>query len=69
MIVPIALAEKKTVVLVPLGKGINDFGSILEACSDNNVEYAIVEQDNFTGITPLEGMAESRRYLKDTFGL
>jgi sugar phosphate isomerase/epimerase len=62
-------AEKKTVVLVPLGRGINDFGSILEACSDNNVEYAIVEQDNFTGITPLEGMAESRRYLKDTFGL
>ncbi len=55
--------------LVPLGKGRNNFEEILGACDEINADLLIVEQDNFTGMTPMEGVAESRRYLKHTFGL
>ena len=55
--------------LVPLGQGRNDFAAILEACDDIDDDLVIVEQDNFTGMTPMEGMQTSRNYLKDTFHL
>jgi sugar phosphate isomerase/epimerase len=55
--------------LMPLGQGRNDFPAILAACEDIDAELLVVEQDNFTDITPFEGMAASRKYLKDTFGL
>ncbi len=55
--------------LMPLGQGRNDFPAILAACEDIDADLLIVEQDNFTDITPFEGMAASRKYLKDTFGL
>lgn len=64
-----ATQEENGFMLVPLGKGRNDFAEILDACSEIGVEYAVVEQDNFTGIEPIEAMAESRNYLKEKFSL
>ncbi|MBO5248801.1 MAG: sugar phosphate isomerase/epimerase [Clostridia bacterium] len=55
--------------LVPLGQGRNDFAAILDACDAIDVDLVIVEQDNFIGMTPMEGMKASRTYLKDTFNL
>ena len=55
--------------LVPLGQGCVDFPAVLSACEEIGAELLIVEQDNFTGISPLDGMAQSRRYLAETFGL
>lgn len=55
--------------LVPLGKGRNNFADILTACDEIDADLVIVEQDNFTGMTPMEGMLESRNYLRDHFCL
>ena len=55
--------------LVPLGQGRNDFAAILDACDATDADLVIVEQDNFTGMSPMEGVKASRNYLKDTFNL
>ncbi len=55
--------------LVPLGQGRNDFHAILEACEEIDADLVIVEQDDFTGMTPIEGVKASRKYLKETFGI
>ncbi len=61
--------EENGFMLLPLGRGQNNFAEILDACTDVDADYVVVEQDNFTDIDPLDAMAESRKYLKDTFGL
>lgn len=52
----------------PLGQGIQDFKSIIDACKRANTEYVIVEQDRSTTCTPMEAAKQSREYLK-TLGL
>ncbi len=61
--------EENGFKLVPLGAGRNDFREILTACDEIDADYVIVEQDNFTGIGPMDAMAQSRAYLKENFGL
>ena len=57
------------IYLTPLGQGRNNFHEILAACEEVGADYVVVEQDNFTGMTPMEGVAASRSYLKETFGI
>ena len=54
--------------LVPVGSGIQDWKSILEAASDAGVEYVIVEQDSSVDRDPLDAAKMSREYLR-TLGL
>ncbi len=54
----------------PLGDGIMDFKSIVEAAKKSVAEYAIVEQDGgFETMSSIDSVAKSRKYLKDNFGL
>lgn len=48
----------------PVGSGVQDFPSILEAAEKSGTEIVIVEQDEFCGIEPLDGVKKSREYLK-----
>lgn len=48
----------------PVGSGIQDFESILNAAEKAGIEYLIVEQDNCTTASPLESAKMSREYLK-----
>ncbi len=54
----------------PLGMGRQNFASILAACEECGTEYVIVEQDKtYGGMTELEAVEISRKYLRDNFGL
>lgn len=54
----------------PVGNGIQDFDSILEACSECGTETVIVEQDEPDGNrSELEAVAISAKYLKERYGL
>ena len=53
----------------PLGKGRQDFASILEAAEEVGIEYVIYEQDETYEQNAIEAAAESRKYLLDTFGI
>ena len=54
----------------PVGLGIQDFKTILEACEESGTELVIVEQDKTTlGMNELESVKASREYLKNTFGI
>ncbi len=54
----------------PLGRGRQDFKTILEACEKGGAETLIVEQDKvYDGMTELEAAKISRDYLRNTFGL
>lgn len=53
----------------PLGEGVQDFASILEACEQSGTETLIVEQDQTYGMTELEAARISREYLRNTFGI
>lgn len=56
--------EDKGFEFRPVGSGIQDFPSILEAAEKSGTEIVIVEQDEFFGIEPLDGVKKSREYLK-----
>ena len=54
----------------PLGMGRQNFAEILAACEESGTEYVIVEQDKtYGGMTELEAVEISRKYLRDNFGL
>ncbi len=54
----------------PLGMGRQNFAEILEACEESGTEYVIVEQDKtYGGMSELEAVEISRKYLRDNFGL
>ena len=53
----------------PLGKGVQDFASILKACEECGTDTVIVEQDQSYDLPELEAARISRQYLKDKFGL
>lgn len=48
----------------PVGSGVQDFPSILQASVDAGSEWVVVEQDQSIGRTPLEAIKMSREYLK-----
>lgn len=48
----------------PVGSGMQDFPSILEASIDAGSEWVVVEQDQSNGRTPMEAIKMSRDYLK-----
>ena len=54
---------------MPVGYGIQDWKSILESAEEAGAEIVIVEQDQSVDRDPMEAVAMSRKYLKDTFGI
>lgn len=52
----------------PLGEGIQDFASIIDAAMEAGTDYIIVEQDESLTCEPLEAARIGREYLK-TLGL
>jgi len=61
--------EDNGFVFLPLGMGLQDFKSILEASEDAGADYVVVEQDQSIGRTSLEAVAISRKFLKDNFNI
>ncbi len=61
--------EDNGFVLLPLGRGCNNFSEILSASEEIDADYVIVEQDFFTDIEPIDAMLESRNYLRENFGI
>jgi sugar phosphate isomerase/epimerase len=53
----------------PLGDGRQDFKKILAAAEEVGIEYVIVEQDDSYEQDSIEAAAQSRKYLKATFGI
>lgn len=49
----------------PVGSGMQDFPSILEASVEAGAQWVVVEQDQSVGRTPMEAIAMSREYLKN----
>ncbi|HVZ26708.1 MAG TPA: sugar phosphate isomerase/epimerase, partial [Sediminibacterium sp.] len=50
---------------VQLGKGPIDFPAIIKTGSENGLRYHIVEQEAFTGTTPLESAAADAVYMRN----
>ena len=48
----------------PVGSGMQDFPSILEASLEAGAQLVVVEQDQSNGRTPMEAITMSREYLK-----
>lgn len=48
----------------PVGSGMQDFPSILQASLDAGSHWVVVEQDQSNGRTPMEAIKMSREYLK-----
>ncbi|MBE6662429.1 MAG: sugar phosphate isomerase/epimerase [Ruminococcaceae bacterium] len=49
----------------PVGSGLQDFPTILDAAKDAGTEWLVVEQDNPSmGLTPMECIEKSRKYLR-----
>ena len=48
----------------PVGSGMQDFPSILQASLDAGAQWVVVEQDQSNGRTPMEAVTMSREYLK-----
>ena len=53
----------------PLGKGLQDFKSILEAVKDSDIEYVIYEKDAWYDADPFEEALISRQFLKNELGI
>jgi len=64
-----ATREENGFCFQPLGMGIQDFKSILEAAEDAGADYVVVEQDQSIGRTSLEAVEISRKFLKDNFDI
>jgi sugar phosphate isomerase/epimerase len=48
----------------PVGHGVQDMPSILDASLKAGAKWVVVEQDESEGRTPLEAVELSRKYLK-----
>ncbi len=58
-------AEEEAFGFRPVGKGMQDFPSILQACEDAGAEWVVVEQDApALGLSAMECAKVSREYLK-----
>lgn len=47
-----------------LGQGSIDYAKILQVAKDNGMEYYIVEQEKYTGTTPLQAVEANAAYMK-----
>lgn len=56
--------DKKGDETCTLGKGEIDYPKILHEAEKKNMEYYIVEQEQYTGTTPMEAAKEDAAYLK-----
>ncbi len=61
--------EKNFFEFRPVGYGVQDFKTILDACCESGCEYVIVEQDQTYELPELTAVKNSRDYLKNTFGI
>lgn len=61
---PVTSKEDNGFRFRPLGMGMQDFPAILEAASDADIDYVIVEQDQSDDMPALEAVKISRDYLK-----
>jgi sugar phosphate isomerase/epimerase len=52
-----------------LGQGRQDIASILSAAEEIGIEYVIYERDSSHDQNSVEAAIQSRKYLKDTFGI
>ena len=60
-----AVEEESTFEFRPIGSGMQNIPSILDACIDAGAEWVVVEQDNPSmGLTALECAKKSREYLR-----
>ncbi len=50
---------------VDLGTGKIDFKKVLKTAKENGVQYFIVEQEKYTGTTPLKSAQVDADYMKD----
>lgn len=57
--------DKKGNETCTLGKGEIDYPKILHEAKKKNMQYYIVEQEQYTGTTPLEAAKEDATYLKN----
>ena len=61
---PVTSKEDNGFKFRPLGMGMQDFPAILEAASDADIEYVIVEQDQSDDMPALDAIKISRDYLR-----
>jgi len=54
---------------MPLGMGVQDFGPILDAVKESDIEYVIYEKDQWYDGDPFEDARISREYLKNVLGI
>ena len=54
---------------LPVGSGIQDWTSIIDACRRSSAQYLVVEQDESLDCSQLEAARISREYLKNNFGI
>lgn len=50
---------------VVLGNGTIDFAPILKVAKENGLKYLIVEQEAYTGTTPIDAARENAAYMKE----
>lgn len=54
---------------VPVGRGVENWQSVLGAVRASHARYVVVEQDESKDCSPLEAARISRQYLGETFGI
>lgn len=59
----------RAVRIAPIGDGNMNYDAIIQACLDENVEYAYVELDNCYGADPFEWLKRSYDFLNKRYGL
>ncbi|WP_200975804.1 sugar phosphate isomerase/epimerase [Echinicola sp. 20G] len=56
--------EGKADASIVIGEGSIDYSKVLRTAKDNGMDYFIVEQEKFEGVTPLEAAEKNAAYLK-----
>jgi hypothetical protein len=56
--------SKSTFEFRPLGLGMQDMPSVLNACLKSGSKWVVVEQDSSSDIPAMEAIRISRKYLK-----
>jgi sugar phosphate isomerase/epimerase len=59
----------RAVRIAPIGEGNMNYDAIIQACLDENIEYAYVELDNCYGADPFECLKRSYDFLNSRYGL
>lgn len=59
----------RAVRIAPIGEGNMNYDAIIQACLDENIEYAYVELDNCYGADPFEWLKRSYDFLNSRYRL